>query len=236
MQYHSYVARQKGKDDHKIHISRDMPIPLLRRPYFIKDMAFFTMQNRFGFLPQGYRQGCRGVCFRRQPTGEDGDGITGSCRALQACCLIENVTGEVLMANNEILHMVGFSVGDLQFCIDILKVQEIIRMVEITKMPNTLEYVEEIINLRGRVIPIIDFRKRCNPGGDSEWDPHLKRIVVAAIVERTIGLVVDKVSQVLNLEQADITPSPDVIKGLGGRKASAFRMESIAQGRSLILG
>jgi purine-binding chemotaxis protein CheW len=109
--------------------------------------------------------------------------------------------------------MVGFSVGDEEFCIDILKVQEIIRMVDITKIPNAPEYVEGIINLRGRVIPILDFRKRCNLCSELEWDKQHKRIVVAAIGERTVGLVVDKVSQVLKLEQANIASTPDVVKG-----------------------
>ncbi len=117
------------------------------------------------------------------------------------------------MAGNEFLHMVGFSVGDEQFCIDILKVQEIIRMVDITKIPNAPEYVEGIINLRGKVIPVIDFRKRCNLGAETEWDKQHTRIVVAAIGERTVGLVVDKVSQVLKLEQANIASTPDVVKG-----------------------
>jgi purine-binding chemotaxis protein CheW len=118
------------------------------------------------------------------------------------------------MAGNEILHMVGFSVGNEQFCIDILKVQEIIRMVDITRIPSAPEYVEGVINLRGRVIPILDFKKRCKLFDGTEWDKQHKRIVVTAIGESTVGLVVDKVSQVLKLEQANISATPDVVKGL----------------------
>jgi purine-binding chemotaxis protein CheW len=117
------------------------------------------------------------------------------------------------MAGNEVLHMVGFSAGDEQFCIDILMVQEIIRMVDITKIPNAPEYVEGIINLRGKIIPILDFKKRCNLVRETECSNQHKRIVVAAIGERTVGLVVDKVSQVLKLEQASISATPDVVKG-----------------------
>jgi purine-binding chemotaxis protein CheW len=104
-------------------------------------------------------------------------------------------------------------VGDEQFCIDILKVQEIIRMVDITKIPNAPEYVEGIINLRGKVIPILDFRKRCKLNVGTEGEKQHKRIVVVAIGEKTVGLVVDKVSQVLKLEQVNISPTPDVVKG-----------------------
>ncbi len=118
------------------------------------------------------------------------------------------------MIENQVLHLVGFYVGQEEFCVDILIVQEIIRMVDITKIPNAPEYVEGIINLRGRVIPIIDFRKRCNLADETEWDKQHKRIVVAAIGEKTVGLVVDKVSQVIKLAQADIAATPNVVKGV----------------------
>jgi len=117
------------------------------------------------------------------------------------------------MTGNEILSMVGFSVGDEEFCIDILKVQEIIRLVDITRIPSAPEYVEGIISLRGKVIPVIDFRKRCSLFGGTQWGKHHKRIVVASIGERTIGLIVDKVSQVLKLEQGNISATPDVVRG-----------------------
>jgi purine-binding chemotaxis protein CheW len=117
------------------------------------------------------------------------------------------------MANGNILHMVGFSVGKEEFCVDILKVQEIIRMMEITKIPNAPDFVEGIINLRGKVIPIIDFGKRCNLYGGNEVDENHRRIVVVAIGEKTVGLVVDKVSQVIKLEEDLISSTPDVVKG-----------------------
>lgn len=117
------------------------------------------------------------------------------------------------MATSDILHMVGFSVGNEEFCIDILKVQEIIRMLEITKIPNAPDYVEGVINLRGKVIPIIDFRKRCSLYDEVECANDHKRIIVVAIGARTIGLVVDKVSQVLKLEQEQISTTPDVVRG-----------------------
>src|SRR6185369_9264828 len=97
--------------------------------------------------------------------------------------------------SSAILHMVGFAVGNEEFCVDILKVQEIIRMVAITAMPNAPDYVEGVINLRGKVIPVIDFRKRFHIFDGGEADGQSKRIVVVSIGDATIGLVVDKVSQ-----------------------------------------
>ena len=115
--------------------------------------------------------------------------------------------------SSEILHMVGFSVGNEEFCVDILKVQEIIRMVAITAMPNAPDYVEGVINLRGKVIPVIDFRKRFHIFDSVEVDSQSKRIVVVSIGNATIGLVVDKVSQVLKMTPDQISPTPTVAKG-----------------------
>ncbi len=117
------------------------------------------------------------------------------------------------MANGSILHMVGFSVGKEEFCVDILKVREIIRMMDITRIPNAPDFVEGVINLRGGVIPVIDFGKRCNLCGGNEMDENHRRIVVVAIGDKTVGLVVDKVSQVIKLEEEQISATPDVVKG-----------------------
>ncbi len=111
------------------------------------------------------------------------------------------------------LHMVGFTVGSEEFCVDILKVQEIIRMVPITAMPNAPDYVEGVINLRGKVIPIIDFRKRFHIFDTTTVEEQNRRIVVVSIGSATIGLVVDQVSQVLKLNADQISPTPAVAKG-----------------------
>lgn len=112
-----------------------------------------------------------------------------------------------------IFHMVGFSVGKEEFCVDILKVQEIIRMMEITKIPNAPGFVEGVINLRGKVIPIIDFGKRCNVMDVGAIDESSRRIVVVGIGDKTVGLVVDQVSQVIKLEEEQISSTPQVVKG-----------------------
>ncbi len=62
--------------------------------------------------------------------------------------------------NDELLQLVSFEIGEEEFGVDILTVQEINRMVEITSVPNTPPHVEGIINLRGKVIPVIDLRTR----------------------------------------------------------------------------
>ena len=118
--------------------------------------------------------------------------------------------------SGEMHHMVGFTVGKEEFCVDILKVQEIIRMIGITKIPNAPDYAEGVINLRGRVIPVIDFRKRFNLPEAGEEKDESRRIVVVDIVGNTIGLIVDEVSHVIKLENDSVSPTPETVKTSGG--------------------
>ena len=117
---------------------------------------------------------------------------------------------------NVMHHMVGFTVGTEEFCVDILKVQEIIRMMEITKIPNAPDYAKGVINLRGRVIPVIDFRKRFNLPEALEANEESRRIVVVDINGTTIGLIVDQVSHVIKLENESVSPTPETVKSSGG--------------------
>jgi purine-binding chemotaxis protein CheW len=111
------------------------------------------------------------------------------------------------------LQLVGFRVGSEDFGVDILTVQEIIRMVEITRIPNAPEYVEGVISLRGKVIPIVDFRKRFKMEADFDGKSQDRRIVVGAIGGITVGLVVDQVSHVIKLCGKEISPAPPAVKG-----------------------
>ncbi len=116
---------------------------------------------------------------------------------------------------DELLQMVSFNIGNEEFGVDILKVQEINRMVEITKVPQAPSYVDGVINLRGKVIPIVDLRKRFNLE-PKEHDQNT-RIVVVDINSRTIGLVVDAVSEVLRLEANTIEPPPEIVTGINSK-------------------
>jgi len=111
--------------------------------------------------------------------------------------------------SEDILQLVSFNIGTEEFGVDILKVQEINRMVEITRVPRSPDFVEGIINLRGKVIPIIDLRKRFN----LQITDHDKntRIVVVDIDGQTMGMIVDSVSEVLRIPATTIEPTPDVV-------------------------
>ena len=113
---------------------------------------------------------------------------------------------------DELLQLVSFKIGSEEFGVDILKVQEINRMVEITKVPQAPHYVEGVINLRGKVIPIVDLRKRFS----LEVKEHDKntRIVVVDIGGNIMGMVVDSVSEVLRLPSNTIEPPPEIVTGI----------------------
>ena len=115
-------------------------------------------------------------------------------------------------AASDELQLVSFTIGSEEFGVDILKVQEINRTVEITRVPQAPHYVEGVINLRGKVIPIIDLRKRFGLEL-KEYDKNT-RIVVVDIEGNVMGMIVDSVSEVLRLPANTIEPPPELVTGI----------------------
>lgn len=94
-------------------------------------------------------------------------------------------------------QLVVFELGTEEYGINITQVREIIRYVNTTKVPHALDYVEGIINIRGEIIPVISLAKRFGTQDKSEMD---KRIVIVDLPQQDIGIVVDKVTEVLRLD------------------------------------
>ncbi len=115
-------------------------------------------------------------------------------------------------ATDELLQLVSFTIGAEEFGVDITKVQEINRMVEITKVPQAPPHVEGVINLRGKVIPIIDLRKLM--GVELQETGKNTRIVVVDIEEFVMGMIVDSVSEVLRIPVSTIEPPPDIVSSI----------------------
>jgi len=90
-------------------------------------------------------------------------------------------------------QLVDFKLGKEEFGLDIMKVQEIIKVPEITKVPKTSSFVQGVINLRGKIIPIINLRKRFDFGEIENTDAT--RILIVNINGITIGITVDSVSE-----------------------------------------
>lgn len=105
------------------------------------------------------------------------------------------------------LQIVGFRVGQETFGVPIGSVQEILRPLPVTPVPGAPPHVEGVINLRGRIISIVDLRKRCGAPAEPQ---RRNRIVVAETGGRSIGLMVDSASEVLRIAENSIEPPASV--------------------------
>ncbi len=120
---------------------------------------------------------------------------------------------------DEILQLVSFKIGEEEFGVDILKVQEINRMDQITRVPNAPDYVSGVMNLRGKVIPIIDLRKRFRLA-KKERDKDT-RIIVVELKTRVVGFLVDAVNEVLRIPKNVTEPPPPMVAGIGSEYITA---------------
>src|SRR5579875_869534 len=108
------------------------------------------------------------------------------------------------------LQVVGFRIGRETFGLPISIVREIVRVPEITAVPNAPDYIEGVINLRGRIIPIVDLRKRF---GQKIVEPSKKnRIVVVELGPRAFGLIVNSASEVLRIPPSEIEEPNNVFQ------------------------
>lgn len=123
-------------------------------------------------------------------------------------------TADVMKSSgsNTILQLVTFTLGSGEYAADILKVQEINRMKEITRVPNSPSYVEGVINLRGKVIPVVNLRKKFGLA-ERESDEQ-SRIMIMDIQGITMGLVVDAVSEVLRVPDNIVEPTPPMASNI----------------------
>jgi purine-binding chemotaxis protein CheW len=117
--------------------------------------------------------------------------------------------------STDILQLVTFRLGEEEYGLDILKIQEVNRWSAVTAMPNTPHYFDGVINLRGRVIPVVNLRKMFGMPFDHAEDC---RIMVVNACGKTVGLIVDAVSEVLRIPANTIETPPD----LGVRTSNAY--------------
>ena len=102
-----------------------------------------------------------------------------------------------------------------EYRVPITQVQEINRLTKPTKLPQVPDFVEGIINLRGNIIPVIDIKKRFAMPATGHTDDS--RIIVVEVGGRTVGIVVDGVSEVLRLPVTSIEPPPAIIGGIAAQ-------------------
>ncbi len=112
----------------------------------------------------------------------------------------------------DILQLVTFTLSNEDYAVDILKVQEINRMKEITRVPNSPDYVEGVINLRGKVMPVVSLRKKF--GLEERENDTQSRIMIMDIQGLTMGLIVDGVSEVLRVPSSIVEPAPPMTSSI----------------------
>ncbi|HVP20615.1 MAG TPA: chemotaxis protein CheW [Anaerolineaceae bacterium] len=105
-------------------------------------------------------------------------------------------------------QIVVFELGTEQFGVDISSVESIIKMQAITKMPHAPAFVEGVTNLRGKVLPVIDLRKRFGMASN-EVDKD-NRIIVISVNRTEVGMVVDGVSEVFTVPDQAVEPAPSI--------------------------
>lgn len=115
--------------------------------------------------------------------------------------------------SQQIVQVATFRLGAEEYGVDISQIREIIRIVDITRVPRTPDFMEGVINLRGQLIPIVDLRCRFGmPRAERTKDT---RIIVAEIGSKRVGMIVDSANEVLNIPIEAIEEAPEIIAGVG---------------------
>ena len=143
----------------------------------------------------------------------------------------------------EVEQLVGFIVGDEEFAVPILSIQEIIKPIEWTRVPFVPDYVLGVFNLRGNVLPLIDLRKKFN-APTAEMDENT-RFIVMKIQGEDVAFVIDKLTSALRIPKKNITPPPDtysneddIIEGVGrlddGRIITILKVDNLIRREEIV--
>lgn len=135
----------------------------------------------------------------------------------------------------DIRELVAFRTAGQDFCIDILSVREIRGWSRPALLPHAPNYVQGVINLRGAVVPILDLARRL--GLEPIEDKDRNVIIVAAIQNRTVGLLVEAVTDILGVPASGIQPTPDLaseatrsmLRGVVVQDSRLIRLLDVAQ-------
>lgn len=127
--------------------------------------------------------------------------------------IFSDIDNEGFSDEAQLVQLVGLKLGDEEYAIDVLKIQEIIRSVEITVVPRMDNFILGVMNLRGKVIPVIDLRIRFSLE-KSDFD-KTTRIIVVRFEKQNIGFVVDEVTEVIRIKRSMVEPTPPLVGSIG---------------------
>ncbi len=129
-------------------------------------------------------------------------------------------------------QLVTFSLGEEEYGVHIMQVQEIIKYKEMTKVPGTPEFVKGVIDLRGHVIAVLDLREKFGLMG-RPVDKHT-RIIIVESQGATVGLIVDRVNEVRRIHNDQIDPPPPIVSGISSEFLKGVARLS-QEGKSLLI-
>ena len=143
----------------------------------------------------------------------------------------------------EVEQLVGFIVGEEEFAVPILAIQEIIKPIEWTRVPFVPEYVLGVFNLRGNVLPLIDLRKKFN-APSAEIDENT-RFIVMKIKGEDVAFVIDRLTSAIRIPKKNIMPPPetysnedDIIEGVGrlddGRIITILKVDNLIKREEIV--
>jgi purine-binding chemotaxis protein CheW len=121
------------------------------------------------------------------------------------------------------LQFLVFQMGIQNFALEIHRVKEILRNKDVTPLPGSHDYMEGAIEVRGKIIPVFDLRKRLGIAGTIE--PQYSRILLVTAARRIVGMIVDAVQRVVAVSPGDIQPPPEVPSG-GSYAVAVVKSES----------
>ncbi len=126
--------------------------------------------------------------------------------------------------SSKMVQLVTFNLGSEEFGVNILEVQEIIRLPEITRVPNSSDFVRGVVNLRGKIIPIIELRKRL--AMPSLENTENTRIIIIEYDELTVGIIVDKVNEVADIDSSTTEAPPPMVGEVNSGYISSVSKQS----------
>jgi purine-binding chemotaxis protein CheW len=125
-----------------------------------------------------------------------------------------------LFSENTTIDVVSFGIGANQYGVPITAVREIKPWSGVTPLPNQPDYVRGVVDLRGAMVPIIDLRRRLGQGSTDATTTHV--VIIVQIDNRLIGLLADRVLDIVTFESAHIQPMPKVAQGSGAACVSGL--------------
>ena len=143
----------------------------------------------------------------------------------------------------EVVQLVGFIVGEEEFAVPILAIQEIIKPIEWTRVPFVPDYVLGVFNLRGNVLPLIDLRKKF--GSEANDIDENTRFVVMKIKGEDVAFVIDRLTSAIRIPKKNILPPPDtysneedIIEGVGrlddGRIITILKVDNLIKREDIV--